>query len=180
MRRHKGRAWLVDNPTRTIHNGEMQYDPNRMFTAHGLERNLLRLNPSSSELDRRRIHAVVAKSREKFLRELTPPKKGLLIVLHNNQRGYSVKDEVEISNATSLAAPDNLNDFFLCTDRMDFEILKRSPYNVVLQNDAKGEDDGSFSRLAAKRGIRYVNLETAIGRLEQQRGMMEWLEKNLP
>jgi len=111
---------------------------------------------------------------------LTPPKKGLLIVLHNNSRGYSVTDEVEISNATSLAAPNTPNDFFLCTDPKDFEILKRSPYNVVLQNDAKGEDDGSFSRLASKRGMRYVNLETAIGRLEQQREMMEWLEKNLP
>lgn len=180
MRRHKGRAWLVDNPTRTIRNGDMQYDPNRMFTEHGLERNLVRLNPSASEAEKKRIHAVVAKTREKFLRELTPPKKGLLIVLHNNARGYSVKDEVEISNATSLAAPDNPNDFFLCTNPKDFEILKRSPYNVVLQNDAKGEDDGSFSRLAAKRGIRYVNLETAIGRLAQQSEMMEWLEKHLP
>lgn len=180
MRRHKGRAWLVDNPTRTIRNGEMLYDPNRMFTEHGLERNLTRLNPSASESEKKRIHAVVANTREKFLRELTPPKKGLLIVLHNNARGYSVKDEVEISNATSLAAPDTPNDFFLCTDPKDFEILKRSPYNVVLQNDAKGEDDGSFSRLAAKRGIRYVNLETAIGRMAQQSEMMEWLEKNLP
>lgn len=180
MRKFKGKALLVDNPTRVIRVDEMTFDPNRMFTRLGLERNLTRLHPEASAEARERIHRLVEKDHDKLLRALTPPKNGLLTVLHNNSRGYSVKDEVEISNAVSLAAPDEPNDFFLCTDPNDYAILKTSPYNVVLQNAAKGEDDGSFSRLAAARRIRYVNIETAKGRVAEQRAMLEWMETRLP
>jgi hypothetical protein len=41
-------------------------------------------------------------------------------------------------------------------------------------------DDGSLSRLAARRGFRYINLECAIA---DERGQMErtlWLEAHLP
>lgn len=180
MRKFRGKALLVDNPTRVIRVGELTFDPNRMFTELGLERNLARLNPKASEAERRRIHQLVAKDRGKLLQALTPPKNGLLTVLHNNSRGYSVKDEVEISNDVSLASPGQPNDFFLCTDPGDFAILKTSPFNVVLQIAAKGEEDGSFSRLAAARRIRYVNIETAIGREAEQRAMLEWMETRLP
>jgi hypothetical protein len=180
MRKFRGKALLVDNPTRVIRVGDMTFDPNRMFTELGLERNLTRLNPQATEQERRRIHQLVAKDRNKLLKALTPPKNGLLTVLHNNSRGYSVKDEVEISNAVSLAAPAEPNDFFLCTDPVDYAILKTSPFNVVLQSAAKGDDDGSFSRLAAARRIRYVNIETAKGREAEQRAMLEWMETRLP
>jgi hypothetical protein len=180
MRRFRGKALLVDNPTRVIQAGDMTFDPNRMFTELGLERNLIRLNPQASESDRRRVHALVSKDREKLLKALTPPKNGLLTVLHNNSRGYSGQDEVPISNAISLAEPGQPNDFFLCTDPGDFTILKSSPFNVVLQNAARGEEDGSFSRLAASRRIRYVNIETAKGRETEQRAMLEWMETRLP
>ncbi|MEO6036801.1 MAG: hypothetical protein ABIQ93_00220, partial [Saprospiraceae bacterium] len=96
-----------------IQAGTLTFDPNRMFTEEGLERNLVRLNPEASEDDRRRIHKMVAKDREKLLRALTPPANGLLTVVHNNSRGYSVKDEVEISNDVSMPAPGDPNDFML-------------------------------------------------------------------
>ncbi len=180
MARFRGRALLVENPTRVIESGALTFDPNRMFTEVGLERNLVRLNPGSTEGERRRIHKMVSRDREKLLRALTPPSNGLLTVVHNNSRGYSVNDEVAISNDVSLAAPGTPNDFLLCTDPGDFALLKRSPFNVVLQSEAKGEEDGSLSRLAAVRKIRYVNIEAAMGRAESQRTMLEWLEGNLP
>ena len=164
MKTFRGRALLVDNPARMIQAGALTFDPNRMFTEAGLERNLVRLNPQASEGERRRVHKMVAKDREKLLRALTPPSNGLLTVVHNNSRGYSVNDEVEISNDVSIPAPGDPNDFMLCTDVRDFALLKRSPFNVVLQNEAKGEEDGSLSRLAAARRIRYVNIEAAMGR----------------
>ncbi|MFN0100805.1 MAG: hypothetical protein ACKV2U_01815 [Bryobacteraceae bacterium] len=180
MQRFRGRALLVDNPTRVIKAGAMEFDPNRMFTEAGLERNLVRLNPEASEAERRRIHKLVARDREKLLRELTPPMNGLLTVVHNNSRGYSVNDEVEISNQISIPAPGEPSDFMLCTNPNDFELLRRSPFNAVLQNEPKGEEDGSLSRLAAARKIRYVNIEVARGRDAAQRAMLEWLETNLP
>lgn len=170
----------MDNPTRVIKMPPLEFDPNRMFTAVGLERNLKRLNPTATAEERKRVMDVVAKDREKLLRALTPPRNGLLTVVHNNSRGYSVTDEVQISNDVSLASPDTPNDFMLCTDARDFALLRQSPYNVVLQNDPKGEEDGSFSRLAAGRRIRYVNIECAKGRFDTQSQMLAWLEKNLP
>lgn len=180
MKKFKGRALLVDNPTRVIKMPPVEFDPNRMFTAAGLERNLKRLNPNSTPEDRKRVLDIVGKDREKLLRALTPPANGLLTVVHNNSRGYSVTDEVQISNDVSLSAPDTPNDFLLCTDPKDFALLRKSPFNVVLQNDPKGEEDGSFSRLAAGRKIRYVNIECAKGRFDTQKTMLEWLEHNLP
>jgi len=180
MERFRGRALFVDNPTRVIQSGTMTFDPNRMFTEEGLERNLVRLNPDASEAERRRIHKLVGRDRNKLLRALTPPRNGLLTVLHNNSRGYSVKDEVPISNDVWMPAESEPNDFMLCTDPADFAILKRSPFNVVLQSQARGEEDGSLSRLAAARKIRYVNIEAATGRDASQRAMLEWVETHLP
>ena len=90
-----------------------------------------------------------------------------------------VADEVPISDQTSLRAPGNPHAFFLCTDPRDFEVLKTSPYNVVLQQRAPKIDDGSLSRLAAAREFRYINLEVGLGHFDRQREMVWWVEWNL-
>jgi len=180
MKKFEGEALLVDNETRVIKMGPLAFDPNRMFTEAGLERNLKRLNPESKEEDRLRVLKTVGKDREKLLRAITPPNDGLLTVVHNNSKGYSVTDEVTISNDISLRNPDSPNDFLLCTNAKDFAILRTSSFNVVLQDAPKGVEDGSLSRLMAMRKIRYVNIEAAKGRTESQRAMLEWLEHNLP
>jgi hypothetical protein len=54
MKRFQGRALLVDNPTRVIKMPPVEFDPNRMFTAVGLERNLKRLNPDATPEERQR------------------------------------------------------------------------------------------------------------------------------
>lgn len=180
MEKYQGQALLVDNPTRVIKVGPLEFDPNRMFTEVGLERNLMRLNPDSKPEERKKVLTMVGKEREKLLKALTPPANGLLTVVHNNSKGYSVTDEVQISNDVSLRAPDFPNDFLLCTNAKDFAVLKESPFNVVLQDSPRGEEDGSLSRLMAARKVRYVNIEAAMGRVERQRAMLEWLERHLP
>ena len=60
------------------------------------------------------------------------------------------------------------------------DVLKTSPYNVVMQQRPPSADDGSLSRLAAATGFRYVNLEVRLGQTERQREMVWWLEWNLP
>ena len=79
----------------------------------------------------------------------------------------------------SLADESHPHEFFLCTQVGDYEKLAASPYNVVLQNSAPPDDDGSLSRLAAKRGVRYVNLECALGNGAKQREMLEWADRQL-
>lgn len=179
MEIHEGIGYLVENHSREVTVDSAKLDPNRMFSRVGAEANLKRLNP---ELTPDRLQAALRTldhGRERLVRTLLPPAGGLLVALHNNSEGYSVKDEVEISDETSLREPGNPHNFFLCTDPKDFAVLKTSPYNVVLQQRAPKEDDGSLSRLAAARGVRYVNLEVGLGHRDRQQEMLRWLEWNL-
>jgi hypothetical protein len=179
MQTHDGMAYVIENAGRNVQVEGVKLDPNRMFSRAGAEANLKRLNPDATAGQVGRALDVLDRGREKLVRALTPPGGGLLVALHNNSEGYSVNDEVPISDRTSLRQPGQPHAFFLCTDPADFEVLRTSPYNVVLQQHGPKEDDGSFSRLAAARGIRYVNLEVGLGQTERQREMLGWLEGNL-
>jgi hypothetical protein len=179
MNTHEGIAYIIENPVREVMAEGLKLDPNRMFSREGAEANLRTLNGSATAEQVARALSVLDRGREKLLRALTPPAGGLTIALHNNSSRYSVSDEVPISDETSLRDPAHLHEFFLCTDARDFEVLKTSPYNVVLQAHGPKNDDGSLSRLAAKRGFRYVNLEATLGQAEKQREMLNWLEWNL-
>ena len=178
----RGKALLVANATRNIPiaEGTGRLDPNRMFSRKGAESNLRRLNRGwtdsqiQAELDR------LDRERPALIEALLPPPGGLIVALHNNGGSYNVETEVKISNRVSLADRDNPSEFYLVTDEQDFAKLSALPYNVVLQNEAKGEEDGSLSRWSAARGIRYVNLEVLLGRRERQREMLEALERVLP
>jgi hypothetical protein len=57
-------------------------------------------------------------------------------------------------------------------------VLKQSPFNVVLQSNPD-PDDGSLSRLSARRMFRYINLECAIGEFEAQLQRVQWLDDYL-
>jgi len=180
IRSHEGIAYEVENHTRNIQVAGGSIDPNRMFSRVGAEASLKRLNP---EWGADRIEAaerILAAGRENLVRALLPPPGGLTVALHNNSQGYSVEDEEADSDAGSLREPENPHAFFLCTSPDDFRILSTSPYNVVLQNKAPKTDDGSLSRLAAARGVRYVNLEVGLGHPDRQREMLDWVDWNLP
>jgi hypothetical protein len=180
METHEGVAFVIESRTRVVAVESLQLDPNRMFSRVGAEANLKLLNPGVAPERVRRALDLLDRGREKLVRALTPPRGGMTIALHNNSSAYSVTAEVPISDQTSLREPGNPHAFFLCTDPRDFETLKTSPYNVVLQQHGPKQDDGSLSRLAAARGFRYVNLEVAAGQTERQREMLNWLEWFLP
>jgi hypothetical protein len=182
METHEGIAYLVENHTRNVTVNSAQIDPNRMFSRAGAEASLKRLNPDLAPDGFKAALDLLDRGRERLVRALLPPQlsrqPGLLVALHNNGEGYSVKDEVPISDETSLREPGNPHAFFLCTDPRDFARLQTSPYNVVLQQHAPKDDDGSLSRLAAARSVRYVNLEVGLGQTDRQQEMLRWLEWN--
>ena len=179
MQAHEGTAYIIQNHTRNVTIDSGQLDPNRMFSRAGAQASLQRLNPDWEPGRVQRALAQLDRGREKLVRALMPPRGGLLIALHNNSAGYSVTDEVSISDATSIREPGNPHAFFLCTDPDDFRLLSTSAYNVVLQQHGPKEDDGSLSRLAAARGVRYVNLEVALGQVTRQKEMLDWMEWTL-
>ncbi|MBV9506399.1 MAG: hypothetical protein JO323_15480 [Acidobacteriia bacterium] len=179
METHEGTAFLIEGNTRNVSLEGGELDPNRMFSRAGAEANLKNLNPDWNPQRVNSALAVLDRGRERLLKALLPRDRGVLVALHNNSEAYSVKDEVDISDSVSLREPANPHAFFLCTDRSDFAILAMSPYNVVLQQSKPKEDDGSLSRLAAARGLRYCNLEVALGNADRQFEMLRWLNENV-
>lgn len=171
-----GRALYTVSPDRNVPLMGGQIDPNRMWSRVGAERNLRTLNAKWSDEQVRRALDELDDDREGFLRRLLPPPGGLLIALHNNGPGYSVQDEVPISDSVAMNDNEHPDEFMLCTSRPDFEILSAGKFNVVLQHRAPPEDDGSLSRLCAARGVRYVNIEAAHGNDAAQTRMLSWVE----
>jgi hypothetical protein len=180
MTRHKGVAHLVTGSTRVVEIHGARFDPNRIFSSEGARKSLARLNPGMSAESAEKALSYLDRRRGDLLRALLPPRGGLLIAVHNNASGYSVKSEAPISNRVSLPRPDSPHEFFLATHPEDFAILAQGPYNCVLQSDAGGDDDGSLSRLCARLGVRYVNLEVGLGKRDVQAEMLEWLDRQLP
>jgi hypothetical protein len=177
---HGGRALFIQSDTRNVPIQGGQIDPNRMFSREGAEKNLRLLNPKWSEAQIENGALALERDRHKFLKAIRPPSGGRIVALHNNSNGYSVESEVAISDKTSLKDASNPHEFFLATDPRDYGVLATSPFNVVLQSTAPKDDDGSLSRLAAKLGIRYINLECGLGKIERQRELLGWLEGRLP
>lgn len=180
MRTHRGTAHFIQSVERHVRILGGEIDPNRMFSREGAEASLRRLNKDWSQQQVSRAIDLLDRKREKLIRALSPPRGGILIAMHNNARGYSVKDEVPISDEVALNDPQHPHEFFLAVQPSDFRLLAKGPYNAVLQNTVPRKDDGSFSRLAAKRGMRYVNLEVTLGEFAKQQEMLNWLERTLP
>jgi hypothetical protein len=180
METNDGRAFVVENEQRNIMVEGGKLDPNRMFSREGAEKNLRSLNPQLTPEQIQTVLDRLDRDRPKFLSTILPKDGKLLLAMHNNSEGYSVKDEVGISEKVALNNEANPHEFMLCTMPEDFEKLSKSPFNVVLQNSGPKDDDGSLSRLTALRKLRYLNIEAGLGKANEQRAMLEWVEKNLP
>ena len=180
MRNRDGRAFFVEGDVRMVTVGGLTIDPNRMFSPIGARASIQRLNHGVTAESVAASLAVLDRDLPALLHALLPPSGGLLISVHNNSEGYNIRTEIPISEARHLPEPGVPNDFFLLTDARDFEVVKGSPYNAVLQTKPSTEDDGSLSRLCAARGVRYVNLECFAGRLARQREMLRWVDEALP
>jgi hypothetical protein len=180
MKTHPGVAFIIESQTREVPIDSGKIDPNRMFSRAGAEANLRTLNPGWTQEQIDDALDLLDRGREKLLHALLPSDHRLLIALHNNSDAYSVNDELELSEDRSLRQPDAPHAFFLCTDPGDYRILASSPYNVVLQSGVRAPDDGSLSRRAAARLVRYVNLEVHREDAGRQREMLEWADRNLP
>ena len=174
-RLNKGTYYFVVGDKRMVPVGDCMIDPNRMFTRDGARKSLERWNNSKTAGQIDGAMALLDRDRDSFLRTVIPPKGGIMIALHNNSDGYSIQDELAISDKVSMPDPDNPRDFMLATNEADYEKIAKGRFNIVLQKSVRS-DDGSFSVLAAGRAIRYVNIEAAIGNFEKQKGMLSFLE----
>ena len=179
IKNYNGIAFFIDNKTREIPYKSTIVDPNRIFSRNGTYHALRKFQPSWAPGTLKKALDEIDLEREAFLNILMPPKEGLLIALHNNFRGYNVMNEEANSQQTSIKKSQNLRDFIICTDLNDFKKLAEGPFNVVLQNKTTIADDGSLSWEALRRGVRYLNVETRLGYLTQQKKMLKFIEEKL-
>ena len=150
------------------------FDPNRIFTPVGVAKTLRNYGKTSPEAEKTVGDFGV------FLISLLE-KYDTVVAVHNNKRGYSLKDylpgaayqndaeEVFWDKETSP------NDFFFVVERDDFEALKEKGFNVVLQAPASVTDDGSLSVYCQQKGLRYFNCEAFEGNLKKQIDMLRAL-----
>lgn len=179
LQSHQGTGYLVVGTDRFIEYDGAKLDPNRLFSREGAEKNLRRLNVASISPKLPSLLEKLDPDRGKFVSVLTPPLGGLLVAPHNTSQ-HSIQDEIPLSDSVSMKDARDPFSFMLCTSESDYAILARSPYNVVLQLRVPKDDDGSLSRLAARDGIRYVNIETPLGQTQKQLRMIAWVDENLP
>ena len=175
VKTHKGVYYFVMSDKRNVPVGDCMIDPNRMFTAAGARKSLERWNKTRSAAQIDVALELLAKDREGFLKAVSPPKGGILIAMHNNSEGYSIKDEIAMSDQVSMPDKDHPRDFMLATNATDYAKIAAGQFNVVLQKTVR-TDDGSLSVLAAGRSIRYINIEAAQGNFKKQKAMIGFVE----
>ena len=179
IKKNKGKAFFIKSKEREVVLGPTKVDPNRIFSRAGARKALKKFRPHWDHKELTKLLEKLDESRNIFLFNIFPSEGGLLIALHNNFRGYSVKDELTNSQLHSIKKDKNPRDFIICTDLKDYQKLKKGPYNVVLQNIIDEDNNGSLSWPALENGVRYVNIETRLGWLSQQRKMLKFVESSL-
>jgi len=179
MKKNQGKAFLVEGILRESEFYGGIIDPNRIFSSLGAKANIQKYNPRWTKKEKEDRLLTINQDRKIFFKNIFPKNGELLIALHNNYKGYNINKELGRSDANSIKKDQNPRDFFICTNRSDFEILSQSPFNVVLQEKSPKKDDGSLSWAALINDIRYINIETRLGWLSQQKKMLNYIEKNL-
>jgi len=176
-----GTAFLIKNHKREVFINGYMMDPNRIFSKAGAEKNLIEFNGNISKMAVDKMVNLIANDKGKFFDRITPPNGGLLIALHNNLHAYSIDDEIPISTEISLKNSEHPHhhNFFICTNRDDYNLLSKSPFNVVLQETQPKKDNGSLSWFVARKGVRFINIETRLGYLSIQAKMLQYIEDHL-
>lgn len=166
-----------------VGDGEVEVDPNRIFTPAGAESSLRRENPhlkQDAALLQQAVTKAVAvgdfiKSHMNNLRRGT-----VIIAVHNNTDGYDDDGKDGVGTVSMARYQKKLDggagyikrlhhgthdedDLFFITEKRDFRKLRRLGYNLVLQHPRVAvdpdEDDGSLSVLAEMLNLRYLNIE---------------------
>jgi len=165
-------------------NHNVYVDPNRLFTIAGIKSSIKKLNPELSGDDLLFQQAVKRAERlGKFvLKQLTSPKKSVTwVAMHNNTEGFEGDHNHGRGNVSIHRYQDKLgkgenflinvniadyhdeDNLFYVTQAIDFNIMRKYHWNVVLQNPIvtsdPNEDDGSLSVYAQMNNIRYINIE---------------------
>jgi hypothetical protein len=156
------------------------FDPNRIYSRIGIGQTLR---------DNRNYSLKAVLEIEKFagrLLALIPDTAICLIALHNNTNDlFSIKSYIpggirqKDAKAVYYNETEDVDDIALTTDSLVYQVMADAGYNSIWQDNIKAKKDGSLSIYSGEKGIRYINIETEHGKVEQYRIMfgklMDWL-----
>lgn len=160
---HSGQRNIVFS----LHHKRYEFDPNRIYTDHGIHKTLSEFGAYSPE-----AHAAVKHLADEIKRLLPS---GKIIAVHNNET-YSLHDYLPGHSLASDARLLHKNEqhyyrnFYLVTQEMDYHRLTKMNFNSVWQAIA-ATDDGSLSVFLAHRD--YVNVEAGYDQLSAQIAMLQ-------
>ncbi len=179
-----------------------QFDPNRIYTLNDtiLQKNIKIISGDG------KVDTKVKKDVRNLANIIWAETKGakLIVALHNNKNtpatfktlwffinnfepeSYNITSYVKKSEFASDSNKScdeiyinprlNNSEFFIVTEKRDFDLFLQKKYSVVLQN-AEPIDDGSMSVFAVKNKRRYINSEAKMGKIIEQTEMLELLHK---
>lgn len=185
-------------------NIQYQIDPNRIFTR---DTDVLKSNikfGKKKDLVSDEVTAIVSSLADQIWEQIRGY--DLIVALHNNKNvpasfkrhwifwtkyepdSYSILSYAKAfgnSNDSNQSCSQiyinpmfNNSEFFIVTQKSDFEMLSKAYCSVVLQNH-NPIDDGSLSVFAAKNNRRYMNCEAKQGSTWEQEELLEVLIKTL-
>lgn len=184
----------------TYRKTKYQFDPNRIYTA---DDKILKASITVVE-GTGKVDYVILKMVKRLAKQIWTELNDypLIIALHNNKNtpaectnmwffwnrlepeSYNITSYVKKNDQSSdsnkscaeiyINPAVNNSEFFIVTQKADFDMFVRKKYSVVLQN-ANPVDDGSMSVFATGFGKRYINSEAKQGRVVEQEAMLELL-----
>ncbi len=149
------------------------FDPNRIFSREGIEQTFRENKRTSSPaIDE------VTKFAQRLLM-LIPENTSCIIALHNNMDGdYSVTTylpgNIREFDAKAVFADSlqDADDIAFTTDSLLYQKMADNGYNSIWQDNENARRDGSLSIYCGERNIRYINIETQHGKIDQYAEML--------
>lgn len=140
-----------------------EFDPNRIFTSQGIKNTLA--SYSTYTLEAHQAVNRLATTIKKLL-----PKRQRVIAVHNNQ-SYSLKNYYRGRSLSAEAKAlyqnpkRSFRNFFVVTQKKDYERFKQLKHNSILQKE-NPRDDGSLSVYLSDR--EYINVEAGYHQFNEQ------------
>ena len=152
----------------TLNDEPFRFDPNRIFSDEGIRKTLAlssRYTDTALTEVRRLRDTLLA------MVDTTLP----IVAVHNNTEGrFNLLQYRDVGGAElHVNETQDTDDFFITNDAAFFTSLKKANFNVVLENVAEMEDDGTLSLYCGRQNIRYINVEAQHGHGQQQVEMLQ-------
>ncbi len=151
-------------------------DPNRIFTKKGRKKTL-----KDGRRYRKKARIEAKKLAAAILAKI--PEGSTVVAVHNNSDlNYSIRSYLIGGSESKNTAALHINtlmdadDFIYTTDVDYYLAFKALNINVILQDNKNYVNDGSLSAYCGEKGIRYINIETQLGHLDEQLELLAQVE----